>query len=67
MTKWKKKDKENKEKKTAMASFEKHLKEMEQQKTQLPPVQIRRERDGTGSNDLILDNISMTIGGKTLL
>jgi ATP-binding cassette subfamily F protein 3 len=34
----------------------------------LPPVQIRRERQGSGkSNDLVLDNMSLVIAGKTLL
>jgi len=38
-----------------MVNFEKHLEEIEQRKKELPPVQIRKERLGTGkNNDLIL-------------
>jgi ATPase subunit of ABC transporter with duplicated ATPase domains len=34
----------------------------------LPPVQIRRERLGVvKNNDLVLENISLVIAGKTLL
>ena len=34
----------------------------------MPPVQIRRERQGSGkSNDLVLDSLSLVIAGKTLL
>jgi ATP-binding cassette subfamily F protein 3 len=34
----------------------------------LPPVQIRRERSGSGKTlDLILDALSLIIAGKTLL
>ena len=70
MSKWRKKDKatRDKDKDKAMAQFEKHMIEIEQKKKELPPVQIRRERLGTGkNNDLVLDNIHLTIAGKTLL
>lgn len=52
-----------------MLNLEKHMNEIEQKKKELPPVQIRRQRDGAGGKnyDLILDNISLVIGGKTLL
>jgi hypothetical protein len=38
-----------------MANLEKHIEEIEKRKKELPPVQIKRERLGTGKNyDLIL-------------
>jgi ATP-binding cassette subfamily F protein 3 len=44
------------------------MKEIEQKKKELPPVQIKRVREGTGKNyDVILENISLVIAGKTLL
>lgn len=44
------------------------MQEIEQKKKELPPVQIRRERLGTGkNNDLILENITLIIAGKQLL
>lgn len=70
MSKWKKKEKGgvDKEAAKAMLNFEKHLKEIEQKKKDLPPVQIKRIREGTGkNNDLILENISLVVAGKTLL
>jgi len=72
MEKWKKKEKGgggmDKETEKAIIMLEKHMKEIEQRKKELPPVQIRRERIGTGKNfDLILENISLVIAGKTLL
>jgi ABC-type multidrug transport system fused ATPase/permease subunit len=70
MSKWGKKAKGgmNKEEEKAILQFEKHLKEIEQKKKELPPVQIKRVREGTGKNyDLILENISLIIGGKSLL
>jgi ATP-binding cassette subfamily F protein 3 len=69
MSKWKKKEKgKDKDKEKALVNFEKHLEEIEQRKKELPPVQIRRERLGTGkNNDLILENITLLIAGKTLL
>lgn len=51
-----------------MVNFEKHLQEIQQRKKELPPVQIRRDRLGSGkNNDLILENITLLIAGKTLL
>lgn len=51
-----------------MEKLLKHMEEIEQRKKELPPVQIRRERLGTGkNNDLILENITLTIAGKSLL
>lgn len=70
MTKWKKKQKggKDKDKEKAMEKLLKHMEEIEQRKKELPPVQIRRERLGTGkNNDLILENITLTIAGKSLL
>lgn len=70
MTKWKKKQKggKDKDKEKAMEKLQKHMEEIEQRKKELPPVQIRRERLGTGkNNDLILENITLTIAGKSLL
>ena len=44
------------------------MNEIEKKKKELPPVQIRRDREGATKNlDLILDNISLVIAGKTLL
>ncbi len=44
------------------------MKEIEKKNKELPPVQIRRDREGSGkNNDLILENISLVIAGKTLL
>jgi ATP-binding cassette, subfamily F, member 3 len=69
MSRWQKKEKgKDKEKDKAMLQFEKHMEEIEMKTKEMPLVQIKRERLGTGkNNDLILDNISLTIGGKTLL
>jgi len=50
-----------------MINFEKHMKDVEKKQNALPPVQIRRDRDGGKVLDLILDNISLVIAGKTLL
>lgn len=34
----------------------------------MPPVMIKRNREGVGrSHDLVLENISLVIAGKTLL
>ena len=44
------------------------MEEIEKKSNELPPVVVRRQREGSGkSNDLILENISMVIAGKTLL
>jgi ATP-binding cassette subfamily F protein 3 len=70
MSKWRKKEKggADKDKEKAMLKLQKHMEEIEQRKKELPPVQIRRERLGTGkNNDLILENITLTIAGKSLL
>ena len=69
MGKWTKKEKgRDKDQEKSLALFNQHMKEMEQRKYELPPVQICRDRLGTGrNNDLILDNIHLTIAGKTLL
>ena len=69
MSKWKKKEKgKDKNQNKAIANFQKHMIEIEQKKKELPPVQIRREMMGLSrNNDLILDNIHLTIAGKTLL
>ena len=51
-----------------MSTYEKHMKEIENKAKQLPPVMIKRQREGSGkTNDLLLDNISLVIAGKTLL
>jgi hypothetical protein len=70
MEKWKKKEKgKDKETEKAMLNLEKHMNEIEQKKKELPPVQIKRQREGPGGKnyDLILENISLVIAGKTLL
>jgi ATP-binding cassette subfamily F protein 3 len=71
MSKWKKKEKGSKDKETekALVVLEKHMQEIEQRKKELPPVQIRRERQAIGGKnyDLILENIGLIIGGKQLL
>lgn len=69
MTKWKKKEKgKNNDVDKANLVFEKHMIEIEKKSKELPPVQIRRNREGTGkNNDLVLENISLVIAGKTLL
>lgn len=70
MSKWKKKEKgRDKDQEKALLVFEKHMKEIEDKKKELPPVQIRRDISAIGgkNKDLILDNISLVIAGKTLL
>lgn len=57
MEKWKKKEKgRDKEKEKALLNLEKHMNEIEQKKKELPPVQIKRQREGPGGKnyDLIL-------------
>ena len=67
-SKWKKKDKKDKEVNKAMESYNKHIAEIEKKKKELPPVQIKRNREGSGKLlDVILDNIALIIAGKTLL
>jgi ABC-type multidrug transport system fused ATPase/permease subunit len=69
MTKWKKKEKgKTAEIDKAVQSYERHIREIEKKNKELPPIQIRRSREGTGkSNDLVLEGISLVIAGKTLL
>lgn len=43
------------------------MKEIEKKSKELPPVQIRRDKEGGKNKDLILENISLVIAGKTLL
>ena len=69
LTKWKKKEKKG----TALGNksmnmYQKHMEEIQKKTNELPPVVVRRQREGSGkSNDLILENISLVIAGKTLL
>ena len=42
--------------------------EIEEKSNELPPVIVRRQADGSSkTNDLILEEISLIVGGKTLL
>lgn len=70
MTKWKKKEKGkgNTELDKAAQIYERHMQQIEKKNKELPAVQIRRDREGANrTNDLVLQNISLVIAGKTLL
>ena len=70
MNKWRKKEKgKDKQTEKAMIVFEKHMQQIEQKTKELPPVQIKRQRQTIGgkNNDLTLQNIHLIIAGKTLL
>lgn len=69
MTKWKKKDKTSKEDNKNETLFQKHVEEMENKNKALPAVVVRHHRSGEGgkNNDLILDKISVIVGGRALL
>jgi ATP-binding cassette subfamily F protein 3 len=63
-----KSNKADKNAKKAMEAFEKHQADMESIKKKLPPTVVSHSKDRlTKSRDLILECISMIIGGKTLL
>jgi len=53
--------------KKEMEAYEKHKAEMESIRKKLPPTIVDHKKDKTYSRDLILENISLIIGGKTLL
>ena len=69
MAKWRKKEKRGTGTDSkSLNQYQKHMEEIEKKSNELPPVVVRRQREGSGkSNDLILENISMVIAGKTLL
>ena len=69
MAKWIKKEKRGTGTDSkSLNQYQKHMEEIEKKSNELPPVVVRRQREGSGkSNDLILENISMVIAGKTLL
>lgn len=41
--------------------------ELEQQKVKLPPPEVIHNRDLTKGKDVVIQNISLMIGGKVLL
>ena len=69
LTKWKKKEKKGKEENKNSEQFMRHVEDMDNRAKQLPPVIVRHARGAEGgkNNDLILDKISVIVGGKSLL
>ena len=43
------------------------MKKIDKKQKELQPVQIKRAREGSGNNNLILENLTLAIAGKTLL
>jgi len=50
-----------------MQAFDKHQEDIEAMKYKAPPVKVDHNKDKCKLKDLVLDNVTLTIGGKNLL
>lgn len=57
----------DKKAKKEMEAFEKHKEEMMALRKRLPPMRVDHNKDSNKSRDLILENVVLTVGGRTLL